>query len=182
MTQPCYVSSIFNHKHYPFFTHYFQTCVTSVFFSFCVWKKSPTKRGMSIKMLNRKVPMRIKSIYICLYIELEGEKNRPGRWTTLYSMNNVQVSETKTLILMKPRVVVFRFRITKWPTGMPYRTHDYWLPSVLFLSSIPVFYSRYISRTWLPFTYAERGCWRSITRDKDFLLLLLGGTQRNMFE
>jgi len=162
-----FLRTTFRHVWLPFFS------------SFCVWKKSPTNRGMSIKMLNRKVPMRIKSIYI--YWTRRG-KNRPGRWTTLYSMNNVQVSETKTLILMKPRVVVFRFRITKWPTGMPYRTHDYWLPSVLFLSSIPVFYSRYISRTWLPFTYAERGCWRSITRDKDFFLLLLGGTQRNMFE
>lgn len=68
MTQPCYVSSIFNHKHYPFFTHYFQTCVTSVFSSFCVWKKLPTNRGMNIKMLNRKVPMRIKSMYIYVYI------------------------------------------------------------------------------------------------------------------
>jgi len=28
-------------------------------------------------------------------------------------MNNVRVSETKTLILMKPRVVVSLFRITK---------------------------------------------------------------------
>jgi len=181
MTQPCYVSSIFNHKHYLFFTHYFQTYVTSVFSSICVRKKSPTNRGIEHKDAESK-STDANQVYI-LYWTRIGEKNRPGRWTTLYSMNNVRASETKTLILMKPRVVVSRFRITKWPTGMPYRTRDYWLPSVLFLSSIPVFYSWYISRTWLPFTYAERGCWRSITRDKDFLLLLLGGTQRNiMFE
>lgn len=181
MTQPCYVSSIFNHKHYLFFTHYFQTYVTSVFSSFLVRKKSPTNRGIKHKDAESK-STDANQVYI-LYWTRIGEKNRTGRWTTLYSMNNVRVSETKTLILMKPRVVVSRFRITKWPTGMPYRTRDYWLPSVLFLSSIPVFYSWYISRTWLPFTYAERGCWRSITRDKDFLLLLLGGTQRNiMFE
>lgn len=41
-----------------------------------------------------------------------------------------------------------------------------------FHSSLLVFYSRYISRcTWLLYTHAERGCWRSITRHKDFSLL-----------
>lgn len=153
--------------------------MTSVFSSFCVRKKSPINRGIEHKDAESK-STDANQVYI--YWFRIGEKNRPGRWTTLYSMNNVRVSETKTLILMKPRVVVSRFRITKWPTGMPYRTRDYWLPSVLFLSSIPVFYSRYISRTWLPFKYVERGCWRSITRDKDFILLLFGGIQCNMFE
>lgn len=157
-------------------------CDFRFFPSFCVRKKSPTNRGIEHKDAESKST---DANQVYMYWTRRGKKSvRDVELHYIAWIMYEYISETKTLILMKPCVVVSRFRITKWPTGMPYRTRDYWLPSVvLFLSSIPVFYSRYISRTWLPFTYVERGCWRSITQDKDFLLLLLGGIiQRRMFE
>lgn len=135
-------------------------------------------------MLIRKVPMRIK--FVLNSIGGKEEKNHPGRWTALYyilcSMNNVRVG---TFLRQRRwfwwnHVVVFRFRITKWPTGMPYRICDHWLLSVFFYSSLPVFYSRYIYiSVYVTAPYARRTGLLKVnnTAGQRFLITILpGGT------
>lgn len=152
MTQPCYVLAIFNRKYRFFFLFSSsRTCVTSVF-SVYVCKNRQQTVESSIKMLIWKVPMRIKFI-----LNSKGKKSSGTLNYTIYSMNNVRVSERQRHWFWWNRVVVSRFRITKWPTGMPYRICDYWLQSVFSSLLYQSFILDTSLCTWLqPRPYARR--------------------------
>lgn len=148
--------------------HLCRACVTSDFFFFNFLSRFAKKKNRQLTVASSVKMLILKStdanqVYIG---KKEEKKNRSGRWTIIHCvvrrMNNVRVSETKTLILMKPRAVVSRFRITKWPAGgMLYRTCDYRLPSVLFFffHSFLLYRSLFILSasqcTWLARPYAH---------------------------